>query len=105
MTIGVVRFTGNSSRLGPDELQQIKQAAQLRQQNGGIIRVTAYSMPTNARDQATADLDGFGLAMDRARAVAVALTNAGVPARSVEIGAMPTPLGETGDVASLVLEY
>ena len=77
MTIGVVRFAPNSTRIGADELQQIRQAAQLRQQNGGNIRVTVYSMPSGARDAAAAELDGFALAMDRARAVAVALTNAG----------------------------
>jgi len=105
MTVGVVRFAGNSARIGPGELQQIQQAAQLRQQNGGIIRVTAYSVPSSARDEATAELAGFGLAMDRARAVAEALTKAGVPARAVEVGAAPAPLGDEGDVAALTLEY
>ena len=105
MTVGVVRFSGNSTRLGPDEMAQIRQAAQMRQQNGGVIRVTAYSVPSGSRDAASAEIDGFGLAMDRARAVAVALTNAGVPARAVEVGATPAPLGEQGGVAALTLEY
>jgi outer membrane protein OmpA-like peptidoglycan-associated protein len=105
MTIGVVRFAPNSTRIGADELQQIRQAAQLRQQNGGNIRVTVYSMPSGARDAAAAELDGFALAMDRARAVAVALTNAGVPARSIETGAAPASVAEDGGVAALTLEY
>jgi len=105
MTIGVVRFAGNSARIAPSAMQQIQQAAQLRQQNGGIIRVTAYSVPSDSRNEATAVLAGFGLAMDRAQAVAEALTRAGVPARAVEFGATPAPLGEQGDVAALTLEY
>jgi outer membrane protein OmpA-like peptidoglycan-associated protein len=105
MTVGVVRFSGNSTRLGPEDLQQIRQVAQMRLQNGGIIRVTAYSVPSGSGNAAAAEIDGFGLAMDRARAVAVALTNAGVPARAVEVGATPAALGDQGGVAALSLEY
>lgn len=86
-------------------MQPIQQAAQMRQQNGGIIRVTAYSQPSATGNAAAAELAGFGLAMDRARVIAEALTRAGVPARAVEIGATPAPLGDEGGIAALTLEY
>jgi len=105
VTVGVVQFTGNSSRIEPSELQHIRDVAQMRQQSGGVIRVTAYSLNADGRDSAGSQLAGFDLALDRARAIALALTRAGVPARAVEIGATPAPPGTQGGTAELALQY
>ena len=54
---------------------------------------------------ANRELANFNLALDRARAVAVALTQIGVSARTVEIGASPAPPGQRGGTIELSLEY
>jgi len=103
VTVGTLEFSGNSTKLSADALQQVEEVAQLSRANGGTIRVTAYSDP--AGGNANRELATFNLALDRARAVAVALTQAGIPARSVEIGASPPPPGQQGGFVELSLEY
>ena len=105
MVVGTLGFTGNSNKLSADDLQQLRDVAQLSRQNGGIIRVTAYSDPSGMGATANRELANFNQALDRARAVAVALTQNGVSARAVEIGASPAPPGQRGGTVELSLEY
>ncbi|HKF71751.1 MAG TPA: OmpA family protein [Stellaceae bacterium] len=105
MTLGSVQFAGNSARLTPEMLAQVREAAALRQQTGGgTVRVTGYSMPQGEQDTMAPQLASFNLALDRARAVAAALTQNGVPARAVEISAAPPPPGQAGGVVEISLE-
>lgn len=105
VTLGSLLFEGNSARLSPENLAQVRQVAALRQQNGGgTIRVTAYSAPQGEQDTMGPQLASFNLALDRARAVAAALTQSGVPARSVEIGATTAPPGQPGGAVDISLE-
>ena len=95
----------NSSKLSPEVLAQVREVATLRQQNGGgTIRVTGYSVLQGEQDSMAPQLESFNLALDRARAVAAALTQNGVPLGSVEIGASPPPPGESGGVVEISLE-
>jgi outer membrane protein OmpA-like peptidoglycan-associated protein len=104
-TLGTVTFAGNSAKLSPEVLAQVREVAALRQRNGGgTIRVTGYSEPQGAQDTVAPQLASFNLALDRARAVAAALTQNGVPVRSVEIGASPPPPGQAGGVVEMSLE-
>jgi outer membrane protein OmpA-like peptidoglycan-associated protein len=104
-TLGTVTFTGNSAKLSPEILAQVREVAALHQQNGGgTIRVTGYSEPQGDQDGMAPRLASFNLALDRARAVAAALTQNGVPLRSVEIGASPPPPGQAGGVVEMLLE-
>jgi outer membrane protein OmpA-like peptidoglycan-associated protein len=103
--LGAVLFTGNSARLSPEMLAQVREAAALRQQSGGgTVRVTGYSVPQGEQDTMAPQLASFNLALDRARAVAAALTQNGVPARAVEISAAPAPPGQAGGVVEISLE-
>ncbi len=105
VTLGVVGFAGNSARLSPESLAQVREVAALRQQNGGgTIRVTGYSVPQGEQDTMAPQLSSFNLALDRARAVAAALTQSGVPVRSVQIGASPPPPGQPGGTVEISLE-
>jgi outer membrane protein OmpA-like peptidoglycan-associated protein len=104
-TLGTVTFAGNSAKLSPEVLAQVREVAALRQRNGGgTIRVTGYSEPQGEQDTVAPQLASFNLALDRARAVAAALTQNGVPVRSVEIGASPPPPGQAGGVVEMSLE-
>jgi outer membrane protein OmpA-like peptidoglycan-associated protein len=105
VVVGTLEFAGNSNKLSADDLQQLRDVAQLSRQNGGIIRVTAYSDPSGMGATANRELANFNLALDRARAVAVALTQIGVSARAVEISASPAPPGQRGGTVELSLEY
>src|SRR5579883_3514522 len=105
VTLGEVTFVGNSARLTPEILAQLRDVAALRQQNGGgTIRVTGYSVPQGEQDTMGPQLASFNLALDRARAVAAALTQNGVPARAIEIGASPPPPGQAGGTVEVSLE-
>jgi len=105
VTLGSIQFTGNSTRLSPDMLDQVREVAALRQQNGGgTIRVTAYSDPEGEQDTMGPQLRSFDVALDRARAVGAALTRNGVPVSAVEIGASPAPPGGAGGVVEISLE-
>jgi outer membrane protein OmpA-like peptidoglycan-associated protein len=105
LTLGTVTFGAKSAKLSPEILQQVRQVAELRQQNGGgTLRVTGYSEPQGDTDTMAPQLASFNLALDRARAIAAALTQSGVPARAVEIGASPPPPGQSGGVVEISLE-
>jgi outer membrane protein OmpA-like peptidoglycan-associated protein len=105
MTLGTVTFAGKSAKLSPEILVQLRELAVLRQQSGGgTIRVTGYSEPQGEQDSMAPQLESFNLALDRARAVAAALAQNGVPLRSVEVGASPPPPGQPGGVVDISLE-
>jgi len=105
VTLGSIQFTGNSAKLSPELLAQVREIAAAGQQNGGgTIRVTGYSEPKGDQDTMAPQLASFNLALDRARAVAAALMQNGVPLRSVEIGASPPPPGQSGGVVEISLE-
>ena len=104
-TLGTVTFTGNSAKLSPEVLAQVREVAALRERSGGgTIRVTGYSVPQIEQGSIAPRLASFNLALDRARAVAAALTQNGVPLKSVEIGASPPPPGQPGGVVEMSLE-
>jgi len=105
VTLGSIQFTGNSAKLSPELLAQVREIAAAGQQNGGgTIRVTGYSEPKGDQDTMARQLASFNLALDRARAVAAVLTQNGVPLRSVEIGASPPPPGQSGGGVEVSLE-
>ena len=105
MTLGMIAFAGNNAKLTPEMLAQIRGIAALSQQNpGGTLRVTGYSVPQGEQDSMAPQLASFNLALDRARAVAAALSQNGVPVRAVEIGASPPPPGDPGGTVEISLE-
>ena len=102
--LGIVQFAGNSARLSPEGLAQVREVAALRQQNGGTIRVTGYSVPQGEQDTMAPQIASFNLALDRARAVATALAQNGVPPPAVEIGASQPPPGQPGGGVEISIE-
>ena len=105
VTMGTLLFEGTSARLSPENLALVRQVAALRQQNGGgTIRVTGYSAPQGEQDTMAPQLASFNLALDRARAVAAALAQSGISARSIEIGATTAPPGQPGGAVDISLE-
>lgn len=105
VNVGLVEFAGNSSQLAPDARQRLREVAQLYRQSSGRVRVIGYSEAGPGPATANRELSAFNLALDRARAVALALVQMGIPARDVAVDASPPPSGEGGGTVEIALEY
>jgi outer membrane protein OmpA-like peptidoglycan-associated protein len=103
--VGVVEFEGKSTTVSAEALDRLRDVMRLRQENSATIRVTGYSTPGIGRDDASRATAGFDLALDRAKAVAVALTQMGVPVQSVAVAAEPAPSSLDDGSVALALEY
>lgn len=104
VTVGSIELQAGN-KLSPADQTQLQNIVRLRQQNGGTLRVTGYSVLGPGSDLTSRQMSGFGAALDRAKTVALALTQAGVPARNVAVGAVPAPPGQSANVVDIALEY
>lgn len=104
VTVGSIDLQAGN-KISPADAQQLQNIVRLRQQNGGTIRVTGYSVLGPGSDLTSRQMSGFGAALDRAKTVALALTQAGAPARNVAVGAVPAPPGQSPNVVDIALEY
>lgn len=105
VNVGLVEFAGSSSQLAPDARQRLHEVAQLYRQSGGRVRVIGYSEAGPGPATANREISAFNLALDRARAVALALIQMGIPAGDVAVDASPPPSGEGGGTVEIALEY
>jgi outer membrane protein OmpA-like peptidoglycan-associated protein len=97
-----VAFTAGSALL-PNKLQDtIAGIVKLHNDNGGMIRIVGHGESTGGN----AAMTGLTLALDRAQAVAVALTNSGVAAKDISVEAAPVAARGGTDVprAEIYLE-
>ena len=105
MSLGTVAFQADTVTLTEGGSEQLRQAVRMREQNGGgTLHVVAFTQLGPGRDLATRSIAGFNLALDRARAVGLALTQLGVPASAVTIGAGPPPADRQPGTADISLE-
>jgi outer membrane protein OmpA-like peptidoglycan-associated protein len=97
-----VTFATGSALL-PDKLRDtIAGIVKLHSENGGTIRIVGHGEAAGGN----AAMTGFTLALDRAQAVAVALTDSGVPAKDISVEAAPVAARGGNDVprAEIYLE-
>jgi outer membrane protein OmpA-like peptidoglycan-associated protein len=80
-------FADGSTALTPGERDRVRQAAPLH--SGGVFRVVGHAPPPRSSD-AMSHLVSFNMALDRANAVASALSEAGVPAAQIRVEAAPS---------------
>jgi outer membrane protein OmpA-like peptidoglycan-associated protein len=105
MNLATVNFEPNTTKVTDSGTELLREAVRARQRNGGgTLHVVAFTELGPGRDLATRSIAGFNLALDRARAVGVALTQLGVPATSVSIGAGPPPADRQPGTADISLE-
>jgi outer membrane protein OmpA-like peptidoglycan-associated protein len=103
--LATVAFEPNTTKVADASTEQLREVVRARQRNGGgTLHVVAFTELGPGRDLATRSIAGFNLALDRARAVGVALTQLGVPATSVSIGAGPPPADRQPGTADISLE-
>lgn len=85
--IADVSFAPGSAYLSGALRGTIADVVKLHGEQGGTIRIVGFGEATG-KDAAVA---GLTLALDRAQAVAVALTDSGVPAKDIDVEAAPVP--------------
>lgn len=80
-------FADGSTALTPGERDRVRQTAPLH--SGAVFRVVGHAPPPRSSD-AMSHLVSFNMALDRANAVASALSEAGIPAAQIRVEAAPS---------------
>jgi len=101
-TVAEVKFTADSTALSADDRQTLDKVVPLYQQNPGKVRVVGYA---GAGSGAADQLNSFRAALDRAQAVAAALTEDGIPADKIAVEAAPSGAGQVESRAEVLLEH
>jgi outer membrane protein OmpA-like peptidoglycan-associated protein len=83
--IADVRFSPGSALLGDKLRDTIAEIVKLHNESGGTIRIVGHGEAGGGNAAVT----GLNLALDRAQAVGVALTDSGVPAQDIVVEAAP----------------
>jgi hypothetical protein len=81
-----IAFARDSAALPGPGRSQLEEIAATQRARGGTVRVVTEAAPAGG---ASGALAAFGLALDRANAVALALAEAGVPQRSIQVETAP----------------
>ena len=81
----------------------LAEVVKLHNDEGGTIRIVGFGEATG-KDAGAA---GLTLALDRAQAVAVALTDSGIPAKDIAVEAAPVPArgGSDAPRAEIYIEH
>jgi outer membrane protein OmpA-like peptidoglycan-associated protein len=91
--VAEIKFTAASHSLTDQDRQIIEGIVPLYRQGPGRLRIVGYA---GAGSGAVEQLDSFRAALDRAQAVAAALTAAGMPADKIQVEAAPETSGSDG---------
>ena len=100
--VAEIKFTPDSTNLSQDDRQTIEKVAMLYQQNPGKVRIVGYA---GAGGGAAEQLNSFRAALDRAQAVAAALTEAGIPSGKIAVEAAPSDASTIESRAEVMLEH
>lgn len=104
VSVGDVAFAPGSSDLAETQRSALAEIAGLYKQTGGDIRIVGHSEPGHSNDAIRQRIAGLDLALDRANAVAQALTKMGVPANNIRVEAAPASTQEQPR-AEVFMEY
>jgi outer membrane protein OmpA-like peptidoglycan-associated protein len=99
--VAEIKFSTDSTSLTEGDRQKLLTIVPIYRENPGKIRVVGYA---EAGSGAVEQLNGYRAALDRAQAVAAALTKAGVPADKIEVEAAPSAASSGGSRAEVLLE-
>ena len=100
--VAEIRFAGDTTNLSEQDRQTIGRIVPLYQQNPGKIRIIGYA---GAGSGAAEQLNSFRAALDRAQAVAAALTQAGIPSDKIAVEAAPSGSNSIENRAEVLLEH
>jgi outer membrane protein OmpA-like peptidoglycan-associated protein len=100
--VAEIRFGGGSTSLTDADRQALATVVPLYQQNPGKVRIVGYA---GAGGGAVEQLNSYRAALDRAQAVAAALTQAGIPSDKIQAEAAPTGTSSGESRAEILLEH
>ncbi len=102
-----IAFAGDGTVLSAEDNQRLAEVAKLQKQGGGSLRIIGYARRGYGADAARDQLQSFGVALDRANAVAQALAKLGVPAGRITVQAAPEEAvgGLGAGQAEVLLDY
>jgi len=100
--IAEIKFGADSTALTDKDRQTLETVLQVYQQNPGTVRIVGYA---GAGNGAVEQLDSYRTALDRAHAVASALTKAGIPPDKIQVEAAPQGENSGENRAEVLLEH
>lgn len=100
--VAEVEFGADSTSLTDNDRRTLETVVPLYQQNPGKVRIVGYA---GAASGAVEQLNGYRIALDRAQAVAAALTKAGIPSDKIQVEAAPTGDKPGDSRAEVLLEH
>jgi outer membrane protein OmpA-like peptidoglycan-associated protein len=104
VSVGDITFATGSAALSAAHRGPLSEIAGLYKQAGGKVRVVGHAERGATGDAASRQVAGLDLALDRANAVAQALSDLGVPANEISVEAAPTR-GNEIPRAEVFMEY
>ena len=100
--VAEIKFGTDSTTLTDKDRQTLETVLPVYQQNPGKVRIVGYA---GAGGGAVEQLDSYRTALDRAQAVASALTKAGIPSDKIQVEAAPQGENAGESRAEVLLEH
>ena len=97
-----IKFAADSTSVTESDRQKLETVVPLYRQSPGKVRVVGYA---EAASGAVEQLNGYRAALDRAQAVAAALTKAGIPSDKIQVEAAPAGANSGESRAEVLLEH
>ena len=99
--VAEIKFAADATNLSDEDRQVLGKVLPLYEEHPGKVRVIGYA---GAGGGAAEQLNSFRTALDRAQAVAAALTKAGIPADKIAVEAAPSSADSVESRAEVLLE-
>jgi outer membrane protein OmpA-like peptidoglycan-associated protein len=100
--VAEINFAAGATNLSDEDRQTLGKVVPLYHEHPGKVRIVGYA---GAGGGATEQLNSFRAALDRAQAVAAALTKAGIPADKIAVEAAPSGIDSAENRAEVLLEH
>jgi outer membrane protein OmpA-like peptidoglycan-associated protein len=100
--VAEIKFGADSTTLTDKDRQTLETVLPVYRQNPGKVRIVGYA---GAGSGAVEQLDSYRTALDRAQAVASALTKAGIPSDKIQVEAVPQGVNSGESRAEVLLEH
>jgi outer membrane protein OmpA-like peptidoglycan-associated protein len=93
--VSEIRFATGSAEIPDAAKADLDAVVKVKREDGGTVRVVGYAEPARRGDAVQREVEGLDMALTRARTVAAALTQRGVPADEIAIEAAPVRPGRS----------
>jgi outer membrane protein OmpA-like peptidoglycan-associated protein len=100
--VAEIKFGADSTSLTDNDRRTLETVLPIYRQNPGKVRIVGYA---GAGGEAVEQLNSYRAALDRAQAVAAALTQAGIPSDRIQVEAAPQGENSGGSRAEVLLEH